>query len=79
MQLRGIAQVALSASPWTGLLFAVGLFAGNWRIGVSAAPVIEETVAAALDRELADLGGCVPMADVMAGRHERAEARLFAS
>ncbi|EYT79558.1 urease accessory protein [Streptomyces sp. Tu 6176] len=44
-----------------------------------AAPVIEETVAAALDRELADLGGCVPVADVMAGRHERAEARLFAS
>ncbi|ANH95204.1 MULTISPECIES: urease accessory protein UreF [unclassified Streptomyces] len=44
-----------------------------------AAPVIEETVAAALGRELADLGGCVPVADVMAGRHERAEARLFAS
>ncbi|MET8571675.1 urease accessory UreF family protein [Streptomyces sp. NPDC004783] len=44
-----------------------------------AAPVIEEAVQAALDRELADLGGCVPLADVMAGRHERAEARLFAS
>lgn len=43
------------------------------------APVIEETVAAALDRELPDIGGCVPVADVMAGRHERAEARLFAS
>ncbi|MFF3732410.1 urease accessory UreF family protein [Streptomyces sp. NPDC002476] len=45
----------------------------------TAAPVIEETVEAALRRERADLGGCVPMADVMAGRHERAEARLFAS
>lgn len=44
-----------------------------------AAPVIEETVEAALHRELPDLGGCVPVADVMAGRHERAEARLFAS
>lgn len=44
-----------------------------------AAPVIEETVAAALDRELPDIGGCVPVADVMAYRHERAEARLFAS
>ncbi|MGW7576643.1 urea transporter [Streptomyces sp. NPDC054765] len=33
-QLRGIAQVALSASPWTGLLFAVGLFAGSWQTGV---------------------------------------------
>ncbi|GAA2887221.1 urease accessory protein UreF [Streptomyces mexicanus] len=45
----------------------------------TAAPVIEETVEAALRRDLADLGGCVPVADVMAGRHERAEARLFAS
>ncbi|MFB6986832.1 urease accessory protein UreF [Streptomyces sp. NPDC056230] len=44
-----------------------------------AARVIEETVDAALRRELADIGGCVPVADVMAGRHERAEARLFAS
>ncbi|NEA48278.1 urease accessory UreF family protein [Streptomyces sp. SID10815] len=44
-----------------------------------AAPVIEEAVTAALHRELADLGGCVPVADVMAGLHERAEARLFAS
>ncbi|MFF8590235.1 urea transporter [Streptomyces sp. NPDC015220] len=33
-QLRGIAQVALSSSPWTGLLFTVGLFADSWRIGV---------------------------------------------
>ncbi|MEU9073349.1 urease accessory UreF family protein [Kitasatospora sp. NPDC048538] len=45
----------------------------------ATAPVIEETVAAALTRELADLGGCVPVADAMSGRHERAEARLFAS
>ncbi|MFD5384838.1 urea transporter [Streptomyces sp. NPDC127074] len=29
-----MAQVAFSASPWTGLLFAVGPFAGSWRIGV---------------------------------------------
>ncbi|QKW24984.1 urea transporter [Streptomyces seoulensis] len=33
-QLRGIAQVALSPSPWTGLLFTAGLFADSWRIGV---------------------------------------------
>ncbi|MFE7462695.1 urease accessory protein UreF [Streptomyces sp. NPDC057499] len=44
-----------------------------------ATPVIEETVEAALTREAADLGGCVPVADIMSGRHERAEARLFAS
>ncbi len=43
------------------------------------APVIEEVTADALTRELADLGGCVPMADVMSGRHECAEARMFAS
>ncbi|MGW2373151.1 MULTISPECIES: urease accessory protein UreF [Kitasatospora] len=45
----------------------------------AAAPVIREVVAAALVREPADLGGCVPIADAMSGRHERAEARLFAS
>ncbi|MEV0186990.1 urease accessory UreF family protein [Kitasatospora purpeofusca] len=45
----------------------------------SVAPVIREVVAAALVREAADLGGCVPAADVMSGRHERAEARLFVS
>lgn len=44
-----------------------------------AAPVIEETAEAALERELSDIGGFVPVADIMAGRHERAEARLFAS
>ncbi len=45
----------------------------------ATAPVIREVVAAALEREPADLGGCVPVADVMSGRHERAEARLFMS
>ncbi|MFI9602046.1 urea transporter [Streptomyces sp. NPDC052043] len=34
VQLRGIAQVALSASPWTGLLFVAALFADSWWIGV---------------------------------------------
>jgi urease accessory protein len=43
------------------------------------APVIEEVVSAALERELADLGGCVPLADAMSGRHERADARMFVS
>ncbi|MFF7158480.1 urease accessory UreF family protein [Streptomyces sp. NPDC008139] len=43
----------------------------------ATAPVIEEVVGRALTAELADLGGCVPMADVMSGRHERAQARLF--
>ncbi|MFB7190252.1 urease accessory protein UreF [Streptomyces sp. NPDC056230] len=44
-----------------------------------AAPVIEAAVEAALRRELADVGATVFAADVMSGRHERAEARLFAS
>ncbi|KAA0019486.1 urease accessory protein UreF [Antrihabitans cavernicola] len=44
-----------------------------------AADVITEVTAEALVRELADLGGCVPIADVMSGMHERAEARLFAT
>ncbi|KDQ66566.1 urease accessory UreF family protein [Streptomyces halstedii] len=42
-------------------------------------PVIERTVEAALRRELADVGATVFASDIMSGRHERAEARLFAS
>ncbi|MGW1405085.1 urea transporter [Streptomyces sp. NPDC002403] len=34
VQLRGVAQVALVSSPWSGLLFTVALFVGGWRIGV---------------------------------------------
>ncbi|WP_329211281.1 urease accessory protein UreF [Streptomyces sp. NBC_01708] len=44
-----------------------------------AAPVIEEAVEAALRRELPDVGATVFASDIMSGRHERAEARLFAS
>ncbi|WP_374201144.1 urease accessory protein UreF [Streptomyces mayonensis] len=44
-----------------------------------AAPVIEETVREALTRGLDDLGATTFAADVMSARHERAEARLFAS
>lgn len=44
-----------------------------------AAPVIEEVTGEALVRQLADLGGYVPMMDVMSGRHERADGRLFAT
>lgn len=43
------------------------------------APVIEAVSADAMDREFGDLGGCVPFADIMSARHERAEARMFAS
>ncbi|MEU8698931.1 urease accessory UreF family protein [Streptomyces sp. NPDC048680] len=44
-----------------------------------AAPAIEEAVEAALRRELDDVGATVFASDIMSGRHERAEARLFAS
>ncbi|MES9559548.1 urease accessory protein UreF [Streptomyces sp. NPDC086796] len=44
-----------------------------------AAPVIEAATEAALRRELADIGATVFASDIMSGRHERAEARLFAS
>ncbi|MGC9494730.1 urease accessory protein UreF [Streptomyces sp. WG7] len=43
------------------------------------APVIEETTREALARGLDDLGATTFAVDVMSGRHERAEARLFAS
>ena len=42
-------------------------------------PVIADVTADAVARDLTDLGGCVPLADVMSAQHERAEARLFAS
>ncbi|MGW6005495.1 urease accessory protein UreF [Oerskovia enterophila] len=42
-------------------------------------PVIEAATADAVTRDLTDMGGCVPLADVMSAQHERAEARLFAS
>ncbi|KRA23023.1 urease accessory protein [Microbacterium sp. Root61] len=41
--------------------------------------VIEQVAADAVARDLADLGGCAPVADIMSAQHERAEARLFAS
>ncbi|PPS90903.1 urease accessory protein UreF [Streptomyces sp. MH60] len=44
-----------------------------------AAPVIEETTRAALDRGLDDLGATTFAVDIMSARHERAPARLFAS
>ncbi|MEV6164777.1 urease accessory UreF family protein [Streptomyces sp. NPDC052052] len=44
-----------------------------------AAPVIEAAAEEALHRDLEDLGATVFASDVMSGRHERAEARLFAS
>lgn len=43
------------------------------------APVIEETTHEALTRDLDDLGATTFTADAMSARHERAEARLFAS
>lgn len=46
---------------------------------LETAGVIEQATDEALERDLADLGGCAPMADIMSARHERAEARLFAS
>lgn len=41
--------------------------------------VIEQVAADAVGREVADIGGCAPVADIMSAQHERAEARLFAS
>jgi urease accessory protein len=49
------------------------------RILLDTAGVMEQATQAALERDIADLGGCAPMADVMSAQHERAEARLFAS
>ena len=40
---------------------------------------IERAVGEALDRDIDDVGGCVPMAEIMSSQHERATARLFAT
>jgi len=52
---------------------------GAQRLLRETGPAIERATAAALSRPLEDVGGCAPLADVMAARHERAEAKLFAS
>jgi urease accessory protein len=44
-----------------------------------AQPVIETVTADAVARPVHDIGGFVPVADIMSARHERAEARLFTS
>lgn len=47
--LRGVAQVMLSASPWTGLLFTAGLYAEDRRIGLyGLLGVVASTAAAAV-------------------------------
>ncbi|MGN6359107.1 MAG: urease accessory protein UreF [Thermomicrobiales bacterium] len=42
-------------------------------------PVIAETAHAAQDQDVADIGGCVPLVDIMTMRHEQADVRLFMS
>ncbi|MFI9599434.1 urease accessory protein UreF [Streptomyces sp. NPDC052043] len=40
-------------------------------------PLIAEEAAAAPGRDIGEIGGCTPMIDIMAMRHERADVRLF--
>jgi urease accessory protein len=42
-------------------------------------PVIEAATDDALARPLAEMGGSVPLAELMSMRHEMAELRLFSS
>jgi urease accessory protein len=42
-------------------------------------PVIIEVAHAVADRDVREIGGCLPLADIMAAHHERAEIRLFMS
>jgi urease accessory protein len=42
-------------------------------------PVIVETVAENRDKEIEEIGGCLPLVEIMGMRHERADVRLFAS
>jgi urease accessory protein len=49
------------------------------RLVRGATPAIERATAAALAAAPEDLGGCAPLHDVMSARHERAQAKLFAT
>lgn len=40
-------------------------------------PLIADAAAESTAREVGDIGGCTPMIDIMAMRHEEAEVRLF--
>jgi urease accessory protein len=42
-------------------------------------PVIAEVARAMADKDVCEIGGCLPLADIMAAHHERAEIRLFMS
>jgi urease accessory protein len=42
-------------------------------------PVIAEVARAMADKDVREIGGCLPLADIMAAHHERAEIRLFMS
>lgn len=42
-------------------------------------PLIAEVAYAAADKDVCEIGGCLPLADIMAAHHERADIRLFMS
>jgi urease accessory protein len=42
-------------------------------------PIIAEVACAAADKDVCEIGGCLPRVDIMAAQHERAEVRLFMS
>jgi urease accessory protein len=52
---------------------------GAQRLLRARGPTICRATTIALRGELEDIGGCAPLIEVMSARHERAEARLFAS
>lgn len=41
------------------------------------APTVEEVAAAAVERDIDDIGGFAPLTDICSAGHERADARLF--
>jgi urease accessory protein len=70
--------------------FCVGIAGAAIRLAVSdhrgvqhllheIKPVIVEVAHTAAESDVSEIGGCLPLADILATHHERADVRLFAS
>jgi urease accessory protein len=91
----GLAQAALGIQRLAAVAgelyaFCAGYTGSAVRLGVidhrqaqhllhAVKPLISEVAHSALDKEVHEIGGCQPLADIMAAHHERSEVRLFMS
>lgn len=88
--LAGLGVSAQQAVATELYAVAAGFAAAAVRLGLTdhrvvqamlhrAKPMIAGAAEAAQGKQIRDIGGCTPMIDIMAMRHQRAEVRLFAT